>query len=111
MIGLTQHSTQQLLLVFSDIFEKYWSNPSDVVQSTYQLGLANSIASIIVAFLSPFLGAVADRGSAKEISNYLCIFWSTYDKCSFYCDARRVEISNMYICSRYYWFYVRKYFL
>ena len=57
---------------FPIFFEKYWSNPSDVVQSTYQLGLANSLASIIVAFLSPFLGAVADRGSAKK--KFLIIF-------------------------------------
>ena len=57
---------------FPIFFEKYWSNPSDVVQSTYQLGLANSIASVIVALLSPFLGAVADRGSAKK--KFLIIF-------------------------------------
>ena len=57
---------------FPIFFEKYWSNPSDVVQSTYQLGMANSLASIIVAFLSPFLGAIADRGSAKK--KFLIIF-------------------------------------
>lgn len=57
---------------FPIFFEKYWSNPSNVVQSTYQLGIANSLASIIVASLSPFLGAVADRGSAKK--KFLIIF-------------------------------------
>ena len=57
---------------FPIFFEKYWSNPSDVVQSTYHLGLANSLASIIVACISPFLGAVADRGSAKK--KFLIIF-------------------------------------
>ncbi len=51
---------------FPIFFEKYWSNPDDVIQSTFQLGLANSIASIIVAILSPFLGAIADRGSARK---------------------------------------------
>ena len=51
---------------FPIFFEKYWSNPNDVIQSTYQLGWANSIASIFIAAISPFLGAVADRGSAKK---------------------------------------------
>jgi len=57
---------------FPIFFEKYWSNPSDVVQSTYHLGLANSLASIIVACISPFLGAVADRGAVKK--KFLIIF-------------------------------------
>ena len=51
---------------FPIFFEKYWSNPDDVIQSTYQLGWANSLASIVVAALAPFLGAIADRGSAKK---------------------------------------------
>ena len=51
---------------FPIFFEKYWSNPDDVIQSTYQLGWANSLASIFIAAISPFLGAVADRGSAKK---------------------------------------------
>ena len=51
---------------FPIFFEKYWSNPNDVIQSTYHLGWANSIASIFIAAISPFLGAVADRGSAKK---------------------------------------------
>ena len=51
---------------FPIFFEKYWSNPDDVIQSTYQLGVANSLSSIIIAALSPFLGAIADQGSVKK---------------------------------------------
>ena len=51
---------------FPLFFEKYWSNPDDVIQSTYQLGVANSLSSIIIAALSPFLGAIADQGSVKK---------------------------------------------
>ena len=65
-------STTVMAGFFPIFFEKYWSNPDDVIQSTYQLGWANSIASILVAAISPFLGAVADRGSAKK--KFLFIF-------------------------------------
>jgi UMF1 family MFS transporter len=59
-------STTVMAGFFPIFFEKYWSNPDDVIQSTYQLGWANSLASIFIAAISPFLGAVADRGSAKK---------------------------------------------
>ena len=59
-------STTVMAGFFPIFFEKYWSNPNDVIQSTYHLGWANSIASIFIAAISPFLGAVADRGSAKK---------------------------------------------
>ncbi len=59
-------STTVVAGFFPIFFEKYWSNPDDVIQSTFQLGLANSIASILVAILSPFLGAIADRASARK---------------------------------------------
>jgi len=51
---------------FPIFFKEYWADPNLPHQSTFYLGLANSIASIIVAALAPFLGAVADRGSAKK---------------------------------------------
>ena len=59
-------STTVMAGFFPIFFEKFWSNPDDVIQSTYQLGWANSLASIVVAALAPFLGAIADRGSAKK---------------------------------------------
>ena len=52
---------------FPLFFKAYWAaNPDDPTTSTFYLGLANSIASIVIALLAPFLGAVADRGSAKK---------------------------------------------
>ncbi|UCH83930.1 MAG: MFS transporter [Candidatus Latescibacterota bacterium] len=39
---------------------------ADVTTSTLRLGTANSIASIVVALLSPVLGAIADTGGAKK---------------------------------------------
>ena len=60
------YSTTVMAGFFPIFFEKYWSNPDDVIQSTYQLGIANSISSIIIALVSPILGAIADRGSARK---------------------------------------------
>jgi UMF1 family MFS transporter len=51
---------------FPLFFKKYWSAGADVSQSTFQLGAANSIASLLVAIAAPVLGAIADRGAAKK---------------------------------------------
>tara|TARA_B100000497_G_scaffold125335_1_gene161615 strand:+ start:1337 stop:2605 length:1269 start_codon:yes stop_codon:yes gene_type:complete len=51
---------------FPIFFEKYWSNPELVDQSTFYLGLSNSAGSLIVAMMAPFLGAVSDTGSTKK---------------------------------------------
>lgn len=57
---------------FPLFFKGYWTNPDNPTQSTFALGLANAAASVIVAALAPFLGAVADRGSAKK--RFLLLF-------------------------------------
>ncbi|MBN2366322.1 MAG: MFS transporter [Calditrichaeota bacterium] len=51
---------------FPIFFKSYWANPDDPVQSTFYLGLANSVASIIIAALAPILGAIADKGSVRK---------------------------------------------
>ena len=51
---------------FPIFFKQYWSTASDVTLSTWYLGLANSVASIMVASLAPFLGAIADKASVKK---------------------------------------------
>ncbi len=51
---------------FPIFFSQYWSDPSNLSISTFYLGLGNSLASIVVALLAPFLGAIADRGSYKK---------------------------------------------
>ena len=57
---------------FPLFFKAYWANPDNPSESTFYLGMANSIASIIVAMLAPFLGAIADRVTAKK--KFLFIF-------------------------------------
>ena len=51
---------------FPIFFEKYWSNPDFVNKSTFYLGLSNSVGSLIVAIMAPFLGAISDTGSTKK---------------------------------------------
>lgn len=46
---------------FPIFFKQYWAGDLEVTESTYYLGLANSAASLIVALLSPILGAIADH--------------------------------------------------
>jgi len=51
---------------FPIFFKQYWSYGVDVNMSTAQLGFGNSIASLLVALMAPFLGAIADKGSMKK---------------------------------------------
>jgi len=57
---------------FPLFFKEYWANPNNLQESTFYLGIANSIASILVAAFAPFLGAIADKGTAKK--KFLFIF-------------------------------------
>ncbi len=59
-------STTVVAGFFPIFFGAYWADPTDVNQSTLQLGIANSIASIIIALISPILGAIADCASTKK---------------------------------------------
>ena len=59
-------STTVVAGFFPIFFSAYWADPNDANQSTFQLGVANSIASIIIALISPILGAIADCASAKK---------------------------------------------
>ncbi len=51
---------------FPVFFNQFWSSGVDTTVSTARLGLANSIAGVTVAVLAPFLGAIADKGTAKK---------------------------------------------
>ena len=60
------YSTTVMAGFFPLFFKEYWADPDNPNQSTFYLGMANSIASIVVASLAPLLGSVADQGSAKK---------------------------------------------
>jgi MFS transporter, UMF1 family len=51
---------------FPVFFKQYWSVGQEITISTFKLGAANSLASIVIAVLAPVLGAIADRGGSKK---------------------------------------------
>lgn len=56
-----------VMTAFFPLFlRQYWNVGGDPSDSTLQLGVANSVASIAVALLAPTLGTIADRRSAKR---------------------------------------------
>jgi UMF1 family MFS transporter len=65
-------ATTVLAGFFPLFFKKYWSAGSDVTVSTFQLGVANATASLVVAVMAPVLGAIADRSGARK--RYLLLF-------------------------------------
>jgi len=51
---------------FPVFFKQYWANGRGAADSTFLLGTANSIASLMIVLSAPVLGAIADRGGAKK---------------------------------------------
>jgi len=51
---------------FPLFFKQYWAGELEVGESTFLLGNANALASVLVVILAPILGAIADRGGAKK---------------------------------------------
>ena len=50
---------------FPVFFKQFWSAGAEASVSTAQLGIANSIGSLLIALVAPLLGAMADRGGAR----------------------------------------------
>ncbi len=59
---------------FPIFFKQFWCVGADVTTSTARLGIANSVAGILVALSAPVLGAIADRGRSKK--GFLLLFAS-----------------------------------
>ena len=57
---------------FPLFLKQYWSDGADATITTFRLGLANSIGGIVIALLSPILGAIADQGGTRK--RYLILF-------------------------------------
>ena len=60
------YATTVMAGFFPIFFKQYWSAGADVHTSTFHLGAANSLASIIVALLAPVLGSIADQWGSKK---------------------------------------------
>ncbi len=55
-----------LTAFFPVLFKLFWDSGAGIALNTARLGMGDSIAGLLVAVLSPFLGAVADAGKAKK---------------------------------------------
>jgi UMF1 family MFS transporter len=64
--GNSAFATTVMAGFFPIFFKQYWSAGSPAVESTFRLGAANSIASLVIVVTAPVLGAIADKGSAKK---------------------------------------------
>ena len=59
-------ATTVLAGFFPLFFKQFWSAQNTITDSTFQLGLGNALASLIIVMLAPFLGAIADAGKLKK---------------------------------------------
>lgn len=52
---------------FPIFYKQYWATGVDASSSTFQLGVANAVASLVIVLCAPVLGAIADAGKYKKI--------------------------------------------
>ncbi len=64
--GNSAFATTVMAGFFPVFFKQYWSAGVEVTESTFYLGLANSIAGLLIVLLAPILGAIADRASHRK---------------------------------------------
>lgn len=50
---------------FPLFFKQYWNDAVPATVSTFRLGMASGVTSLIVALLAPIVGAIADKGGAR----------------------------------------------
>lgn len=70
--GNSAYSTTVMAGFFPVFFKEYWSAGADATLTTARLGDLLSLTSLIVALMTPFLGALADARQAKKLN--LAIF-------------------------------------
>jgi UMF1 family MFS transporter len=73
-IGNSAYYTTIVAGFFPVFFKAYWSQNANVEQTTFQLGLANSLAGLLAAILAPLLGSIADFAGIKR--PFLAVFSS-----------------------------------
>ena len=65
-------ATTVLAGFFPLFFKQFWSAQNPVTESTFQLGLGNALASLVIVMLAPVVGAIADSGNLKK--RFLILF-------------------------------------
>jgi len=70
--GNSAFAVTVLTAFFPLMLKRYWAADTDATVTTFQLGIANSLGSIVIAVISPALGAVADQAGSRK--RYLVVF-------------------------------------
>ena len=65
-------STTVIAGFFPVFFKQYWASDYSVTETTFYLGLVNSLASLVIVAFAPMLGAIADQLSSRK--RFLFIF-------------------------------------
>jgi UMF1 family MFS transporter len=60
------YSTIVMAGFFPVFFKAYWNAGLNPVDSTFRLGMANSLASLLIVLMAPVLGAIADSMSRRK---------------------------------------------
>ncbi|MCP4994533.1 MAG: MFS transporter [Gammaproteobacteria bacterium] len=82
------YATTVMAGFFPLFFKQYWAVELSDTESTFQLGLINSIASIIIVLLAPILGAIADCGGTKKRFLIFFAFLGVLMTCALYLVAK-----------------------
>lgn len=64
--GNSAFATTVMAGFFPLFFKQYWSLEVSATESTFRLGVASSLGSLIIMLLAPILGAIADRCAARK---------------------------------------------
>ncbi len=86
--GNSAFATTVMAGFFPIFYKQYWSADVEATVSTFQLGAANSAASILVACMAPMLGAMADCGSARKKFLFFFTFLGVANTASLYLVAQ-----------------------
>ncbi|GGO85792.1 MFS transporter [Marinobacterium nitratireducens] len=70
--GNSAFATTVMAGFFPIFFKQYWSQGTSATESTFYLGLANGLSSLVVVVMAPVLGAIADRAGLRK--RFLMVF-------------------------------------
>ena len=72
--GNSAFATTVMAAFFPMLLKDYWSNPENYNESTFYLGISNSVASLIVAAMAPFLRCnIRHRIHKEKVFVHICI--------------------------------------
>jgi len=60
-------STTIMAGFFPVFYKQYWGANLDASTSTFQLGVSNALASLVIVLSAPILGAIADQGGCRKL--------------------------------------------